>query len=130
MSDADLPTPAEIVAIHEEIEAMYDLKYTGSRVAAPRVNLEEIVRDAGRQDDVFTSAAILLRRLVTAHLFEDGNKRTAWTVTLIYLERKGETPPGGDETVERVLKRIRRFDVHEIATWLATGEIDRSRLSP
>lgn len=75
-------------------------------------------------------AAFLLRKLITTHLFEDANKRTAWATTEIYLERNGATPAERDESVADVLKRIRRYDVGEIADWLETGEIDESRLGP
>lgn len=34
------------------------------------------------------------------------------------------------EEVERVLRRVRRFDVAEIADWLESGDLDRSRLEP
>lgn len=128
--DETLPTPEEILAMHEEIEDEYDMKYTGTRVAAPKLKLKRIVREADDQDDLYNRAGFLLRKLITAHLFEDGNKRTGWTVAQIYLERNGETPARHGEHVERVLKRVRRYDVGEIAEWLESGEIDESRLGP
>lgn len=81
MTDDDLPTPDEILAIHEEIEDAEDMRYRGTRVAAPRLNLRELLDEARDLDGVFYRAAFLLRKLITGHLFEDGNKRTAWTVT-------------------------------------------------
>ena len=128
MADETLPAPEEVLAIHEEIEDEYDLKYTGTRVAAPKLDLREIRRDAGEFDDLYMRAAFLLRKLLTTHLFEDANKRTAWATTEVYLERNGATPAERDESVAGVLKRIRRYDVDEIADWLETGEIDESRL--
>lgn len=35
----DLPTPDEILVMHDEIEAEYDLKYKGVRAAAPTLIL-------------------------------------------------------------------------------------------
>jgi prophage maintenance system killer protein len=130
MADETLPTPEEILAIHEEIEEEYDLTHTGAAVAAPKVDLREIRSDAMEFDTIYLRAAYLLRKLVTAHLFEDANKRTAWATTEIHLERNDLTPAERGEPVERVLKRIRRYDVDEIAEWLETGDLDRSRLDP
>lgn len=130
MADDTLPTPDEVLAIHEEIEDEYDLTHTGARVAAPKLDLREIRDGAAEFDDLYMRAAHLLRKLVTSHLFEDANKRTAWATTEIYLERNDTTPAERGEPVERVLKRIRRYDVDEIAEWLETGELDRSRLDP
>jgi len=39
----DLPTPEEILATHEEIEEAYDLTHRGTRVAAPRLTLRELL---------------------------------------------------------------------------------------
>lgn len=128
-SDA-LPTPEEILATHEEIERTYDLKYTGTRVTAPKLKLRRIVRNAESYDDLYHRAAFLLRKLITAHLFEDGNKRTAWVTVREYLSENGETPARRDPDAARVLRRIRRYDVTEIAEWLESGTIDESRLEP
>lgn len=130
MSDIGLPTPEQIIAIHDEIERAYDLTYTGTCVAAPKLKLRRIVEEAAEQDDLYASAASLLRSLVTAHLFEDGNKRTAWIAMREHLERNGTAPAECGVRAERVLRRIRRYEVDEIATWLSDGHIDRSRLEP
>ena len=126
----DLPTPEEILTTHEEIEAAYDLTHRGVRVAAPKLKLRRLLRDVEAHDDRMLRAAQLLRDLVTSHFFEDGNKRTAWVTTREYLARQDERPAETGKAAERVLRRIRRFDVEEIATWLETGVIDEDRLSP
>jgi prophage maintenance system killer protein len=125
----DLPTPDEILAIHRRIEETYDLKHRGLMKAAPRVKLErEVLRPARRRDDTYQRAAALLWELSSLHLFEDGNKRTAWTVTVEYLSRHNiETEHLGEEIVP-VVRRIGLFSVAELASWLETGRIDTSRL--
>lgn len=128
--DDALPTPEEILATHAEIERAYDMKYTGTRVAAPKLKLRRIVRDADGYDDLYHRAAFLLRKLITAHLFEDGNKRTAWLTARKYLLENGEEPAERDSDAGLVLRRIRRYDVAEIAEWLESGKIDESRLEP
>lgn len=131
MPDNDqLPTPDEILAIHDAIEVVEEMQYRGTRVAAPRLELRELLDEADELDGVYLRGAFLLRKLITSHLFEDGNKRTAWAVTWIYLERHGLQPVEQDRSVERVLRRIRRYDVAEIAEWLESAELDRERLNP
>ena len=125
-----LPTPAEIIATHDEIEEEYDLTHRGARVAVPRLKLREILDDVVSYDTVHQRAAALLRQVITAHLFEDGNKRTAWTTTIIYLDTVGDVPAETGDRVPHILRRIRRYDVDEIAEWLETGDIDEDRLNP
>ena len=131
-SSDDLPDGTQIIEIRDLIEAEYDLKHTGSRVPVPGLRLrEDVLEPVAEEDGTFYRAAGLLRKIITAHVFEDGNKRTAWTVTVLYLEdRDAESADRDTERVERVLKRIRRYDIEEIAEWLATGEIDEDRLNP
>ncbi len=130
MDDSRLPTPEEILVTHEEIEEQYNMKYTGTRVAAPKLKLRRILRETAKHDGVYTRAAFLLRKLITAHYFEDGNKRTAWVTIREYLQKHDETPAERGEDSGKVLRRIRRFDVEEIEIWLETGEIDDDRLDP
>lgn len=106
------------------------MTYTGAAVAAPRLKLERLLGDVDEHDGIFMRAAALLRDLVTSHFFEDANKRTAWAVTNLYLSDHDAEPAVTDERAVHFLKRIRRFDVHEIRDWLATGEIDEDRLHP
>lgn len=130
VEDAALPTPEEILATHEEIEEAYDMAYTGTRAPASEATLKGILQDADDLDDIYTRAAFLLRKLITSHIFEDGNKRTAWITVREYLDGHGETPAERTPSAERVLSRIRRYDVAEIADWLENGEIDEERLDP
>ena len=130
MSDRFLyPTPEQIIATHQEVEDTYDLKYTGARVAAPKLKLKRI-QERNDLETLYLKAAFLLRKLITSHLFEDGNKRTAWLTTRKYLDEYGEEPAERGPETAHVLRRIRRYDIEEIAEWLETGEIDESRLRP
>ena len=86
----DLPTPDEILAMHEEIEAEYDLKYKGIRATAPKRKLREnVIEPAKEYDDPWHRAAVLLFGIQSVHVFEDANKRTAWAVTMAYLDEQG-----------------------------------------
>lgn len=130
MTAEDLPTAEQIIEIHDTIEEEYDLTHTGTAVAAPRAKLRRLLEDVDDHDDLYTRAAALLYKLITAHYFEDGNKRTAWATIILFLEDRDAEPAEGGERAERVLKRVRRYEVEEIADWLADGTLDRDRLEP
>jgi len=129
-TDDTLPTPEEILATHEEIEDAYQMTHTGVRARSPTVKLQRIIEEAEGYDDIFLQAATLLRRLITAHIFEDGNKRTAWVTAREYLAKHDQQPAERTPSAERVLYRIQRYDIEELATWLETGDIDEDRLEP
>lgn len=130
MPSEDLPTAEEILVTHDEIEDQYDLKHTGAHSSVPQVGLRELLDEAENQDGVYRRAAFLLRKLITEHIFKDGNKRTAWITTRSYLESNGLQPAETGDRVPKVLRRIRRFEIDEIARRLESGEIDEDRLRP
>lgn len=131
MTDGELPTAEEIIANHEVLEEMYDLKHTGTMKAAPRLKLQrEVVDEAEEYDDPYHRAAVLLFKIPSVHVFNDGNKRTAWTVTQEYLERCGidAEVPQDDKTIEQIVRRAGLFTIDELARWFETGEIDEDRV--
>ena len=125
----DLPTPEEILVAHERIEEAFDLKYKGTMKTAPKRKIRrEVLEPASEHDDVPHRAAELLWQLISLHVFEDANKRTAWTVTRDYLRENNIEPPKDDDINEYVVRRIGKFSTDELAAWLETGEIDESKL--
>lgn len=131
MTDGELPTAEEIVTVHDRLEEAYDLKHTGTKKAAPRLKLRrEVLDEAVEYDDPYYRAAVLLFGIQSVHVFEDANKRTAWTVTQEYLDRCGLVSeiPQDDETVEQIIRRAGLFSTEELANWFETGEIDEERL--
>jgi len=128
---ATLPTPSEIIEIHEEIEETYGLKYTGISAHFPERTLSNVLSDAAAYDSIYLRVATLLRGLISVHVFEDGNKRTAWTATRLYLDQYDTEPAVQDpERVATILRNIQRFDSEELAEWLSNGEIDDGKLNP
>lgn len=129
MSGADgLPTVGDIFENYQLIVDAYDIEFTGTRAFFPEEKIAGVLDEARAYEDEFASAAVLLRELPNRHVFEDGNKRTAWLTVVEYLDRCGQEPAPSGHEVERVLKSRKRFDVEEIGRWLETGEIDRRRL--
>lgn len=127
-----LPSGKQIMATHDELEEEFDLDHEGAAVPNPDVHCSDIVREArDNHFALYDRAAYLLRRLITAHLFKDANKRTSWLTIRDYLNRHGLEPAKTKkEDTEPVLNAIRAFDVDELAEWLETGEIDESKLHP
>lgn len=128
MDDDQLPTVDEIHVNHETIEEAYDLDHQGVRVYFPDKKLQSLLDDVREYDDEFFRAAKILRRLPILHIYEDGNKRTAWLTVVEYLDRHNLEPAMTGDIVERVMKCRERYDIEELATWLETGKIDEDRL--
>jgi prophage maintenance system killer protein len=123
MGVEELPTVEEIHAIHTLIEEQWDLSHRGTRAVRPDETLASILDDVRDFDGEYRRAAALLTRLADAHVYEDGNKRTAWTVAETYLNETGHEAAPADEEAKRVLLNRGRFEESELATWLETGDI-------
>ncbi|WP_135662007.1 type II toxin-antitoxin system death-on-curing family toxin [Halorhabdus rudnickae] len=127
-TDDDLPTVEEIYTIHDEIIHIYDLKHPGVRDRFADEKLAQLIEEAREYDDDFQRAAVILRKLPSLHVFEDGNKRTAFLVVVEYLDRRNLEPAKSGDIVERVMKCRKRYSVEEIARWLEDGSIDEDKL--
>ncbi|MEF8802293.1 MAG: Fic family protein [Halolamina sp.] len=105
------------------------MKHIDTMPAAPRLALKEkILAEAQQYDDPYHRAAVLLWHLISTHVLEEANKRTAWTMAIQVLHRHGIDPALPEDEVARVVRRHGLFTVDELATWLETGEIDADRL--
>ncbi len=127
MTEDELPTVAEVHEVHDLIVQEWDLDHPGTRAVTPDRRLESILDDVADLDGDYRRAAALLWRLANAHVYEDGNKRTAWTVAETYLNEVGATAAPDDDVAATVMRHRSRFDESELATWLRTGEIDEER---
>jgi death-on-curing protein len=127
MGVEELPTVADIHEIHGLIEQQWDLSHRGTRGVLPDQTLEAILDDVRNLDGEYRRAAALLNRLADAHVYEDGNERTAWTVAETYLNEAGREAVPSDESAQRVLLNRRRFDEAELATWLEAGDIPEEK---
>lgn len=112
------PTIEEIIEINKKI---------GSNGAmANRSNLEFTLDKVKNAKTLFKKATTLLYDIVTGHPFVDGNKRTAFVATELFLRMNGKELDysGGDEhLMERVLydiaeKRMKRESVEKILSEL------------
>lgn len=130
MSSDELPSIANIHRNHDLVVDEFELDNTGIDDPFSDRKLREILAEAAEYDDVYLRAATLLREIAAVHIYEDGNKRTAWITTVEYLDRLGLEPAeSAPEQVNRVTRALSRFQIEEISQWLETGEIDESRLN-
>lgn len=128
MAGDRLLSTEDVRAIHDQVVLAYDLDHADVSRRNPDLFLERVVEEARQAESPFDRAAIYVCRLIDLHLFEDGNKRTAWLSGVRVLQQHGVTATPDREEVPTVLKHIRRYRVEEISTWLENGEIDRSKL--
>jgi death-on-curing protein len=89
-----------------------------SALAAPRAGFG----DVEVYPTILEKAAILLERLARNHPLPDGNKRTAFFLTGLFLEANGAPRRGAPPDIDLpMVERIAASQVehHEILTWLS-----------
>lgn len=128
MSVEGFPTVEDIYGVHDDVVERWELQHEGTRAVLPDQRLTSVLDSAAEHDDPYDRAASLLRGIASAHVFEDGNKRTAWVVAKTYLRQQGRDVEPSGEPAANVLKHYKRYDTEELATWLRRGDIDTSRL--
>lgn len=80
----------QVIELHELAAGqapVLDMDTLTSAVLRPQAGFGG--RDA--HPDLFDKAAALLHGLASTQCFEDGNKRTAWISTVVFLELNGHT---------------------------------------
>lgn len=96
--------------------------YPGLR-AGKRV-FEQIISDVKSVKGIYRKAAILLRGLRTANIFEDANKRTAYVVTKAFLEMNDKKMKiKNSQEVYKFIKEILSYDIDEIEKWLRNDSL-------
>ncbi len=95
-----------------------------SLVAAPRT----IVFGEEQYVSVHEKAAVYLRNCIADHVFTDGNKRTAVTITGIFLARNGWRMTAAAVELENFAVRVAtdHLDIDAVADWLERHSRDVS----
>ncbi len=116
-------TLEEVLAVHDRMieigggrEGMHDFTLLHSAVERPKAQF-------GGQHlyaTIWLAAAVLMQSLVKNHLFEDGNKRTAYFSTMRFLHKNGYilSPSKQAALTFMVAVVVERKSVEEIAAWL------------
>lgn len=117
------PSFLEALAIHDQVLLRYGGPSTlrdddGSLLqsALNRPRLAAYYDDA----DLIAQAASLLWGVIRSHPFEDGNKRTALVLTLLFLERNGLELEASDDDLFRFVLALAAGErsVEEADAWL------------
>ncbi len=104
-------------ASSEQLRRLPNLHLAESALAAPFAGFG----DEDAYPTLELKAAVLLERLARNHPLPDGNKRTAFLLTLLFLERNGRDWAAPDvaedgETVRRVAAG--ELDTEQIVSWI------------
>jgi death-on-curing protein len=113
----------EILRLHFQVIE----DFGGSHGVRDEGRLKSVV-DAPRQEafgqaqypTIYTKAAVYLRNIIGDQPFSDGNKRTALTVCVIFLERNNKKLTASPKDLENFTVKVAtdRLSVSEIALWL------------
>ncbi|RJR14756.1 type II toxin-antitoxin system death-on-curing family toxin [Candidatus Microgenomates bacterium] len=125
MAKTIFPTLEQVLDIHEEMLSQFggtsginDFTLLHSAVERPKASFGGI----DLYPDIFTKAAALIQSVVLNHPFHDGNKRTALTLTALFLHMNGYkllTKLYGQETYEFMVGiDFKKYDFDAIVSWL------------
>jgi len=81
------------------------------------------MKEVKETDGLFEKVAVMLSRLRRARIVEDVQKRTAFVVTLTFIEMNGERVNLIDS--EEFVKDILKYNLDDIIRWLRNGRSSR-----
>jgi death-on-curing protein len=109
----------------EQVSRLPNVGLAQSALAAPRAGFGGVEL----YPTLLAKAAVLLERLARHHPLPDGNKRTAFTVTGLFLEANGRPLQGAEPDIDvPLVERVAAGEASqaEIVEWLET----RTRTTP
>lgn len=123
------PKRSVIINVNKSVNLMSTRKADAFKLLRSGEFIDSIIDMMRKEEgDAYDKAAVLLRRLIVAHGFASGNKRTAIMATAFFIEdNSGRIKLDNAELIEKVLRNIRLYNEKEISNWLRKGEIDESR---
>ncbi|PSG99211.1 MAG: hypothetical protein BRC29_03740 [Nanohaloarchaea archaeon SW_7_43_1] len=123
------PAVEDIEKVHDDVLEQNPEKYPGTRVS-PLTRIPEVITEARNTPGHYKSAAVLLKRIASEHVFEDGNTTTAILIAKKFLERNNkEFKPNDHKLTGKVANNHGLYSVEEIAHYFKTGEIDETKYS-
>jgi death-on-curing family protein len=85
-----------------------------------------ILREVKKTRGIYRKAAVLLRRLATSRIFDDGNHRTAFEVTFTFLQlNDAKIKVQNAQKIIRFIKNILFYNIDEIEAWLRNGQVPK-----
>jgi death-on-curing protein len=90
-------------------------------IEAYDVVVKEVKRTHGR---LYRKAAVFLKLMVNARIFGDGNHRTAFAATDVFLRMNGaEIKTANQQEIIRFIKDIKTYTIEDIEVWLRNGKV-------
>jgi prophage maintenance system killer protein len=115
------PNKEFVFQIHEEMITEFG-GYRGFETGLDVFNV--VLKEAKKTKGIYRKAAVFLQRIVEVRIFCDGNHRTAYGVTDVFLRENGaKIRMENKETIIRFIKEIKQYSIDQIEAWLENGEI-------
>ena len=114
-------TKEQVVRIHDKIIESFSKEKGELNVGNLEAALERVEGYGGEDAEaVFWKAAILFERIILSHPFIDGNKRTAYEVTKVFLKLNGYALDAEEDDVIELLVKIAesKKNRYSIKAWL------------
>jgi prophage maintenance system killer protein len=119
MSKIEYLSTSQLIEINERVLKEIKVKRADSHRVANRTKLDSILDEVRElEGDAYDKASRLMIGLTREHVFDSGNRRTAYTATKLFLEANGATLDA--EPDPRVLTGIREgfYRMEEVVEWL------------
>lgn len=116
-------TLEEVLTIHQDIMERFGGIAAGVRTTGPvEAALYRAEWGPFEVDDLEARAGFILRGICQDHPFVDGNKRTAFAATEVFLQRNGKYLEAAAEAVVAFMLAVAdgTCNVEEICAWLRT----------
>lgn len=115
--------PEEILRLHFQVIEDYGGTHgiiEENRLKSLAIAPSQIVFGREQYSTIYEKAAVYMRNIIGDHLFIDGNKRTAVTVTGIFLSRNGYKLNAEPKSLEDFTVKIATegLSIEEIALWI------------
>lgn len=111
----------QIILIHDKIIESFSKEKGKMNLGNLSATLERVEDYKGNNKEaLFWKATILLERIILGHPFIDGNKRTAYEATKLFLQANGYTLAAGEDEIISLLVGIAKSEKNRfsIKNWL------------
>lgn len=115
------PSKEQVVLIHDEIIESFSKEKGELNLGNLEATLERVKDYKGENSEaLFWKATIMLERIILGHPFIDGNKRTAYEATKVFLQANGCALIAEEDEVIDLLVGIAKSkkNRHSIKSWL------------
>jgi death on curing protein len=114
-------TQGQVILIHDRIIESFSKEKGKMNLGNLESTLQRVEGyKEDEKDSLFWKATILLERIITGHPFIDGNKRTAYEATKLFLQINNYALEAEEEEVISLLVGIAKSEKNRfsIKTWL------------